>query len=83
MDIQEVHDRYERKTIGTRFWLLPKAYPGLNETQLCLRIRVWKPCQAKVIGRTGPPMYSKHLERFEIYLVEKTRYTKHSDVKGK
>ena len=84
MDIQEVQDRYKHKTFGTRFWLLPNAYQeGLNETQLDLRIRVWKPCQAKVIGRTGPPMYSKHLERFEIYLVEKTRYTKHSDVKGK
>ena len=74
MDIQEVHDRYERKTIGTRFWLLPKAYPGLNETQLCLRIRVWKPCQAKVIGRTGPPMHSKRLGCFEISSEENQIY---------
>ena len=30
------------------------------------------------------PVYLKRLERFEIYLVEKTRYTsaKHSKVKG-
>ena len=67
MDIQEVQDRYEHKSFGTRFWLLPSAYPeGLNETQLGSRIRVWKPCQEKVIERTGPPMYSKHLECFEI-----------------
>ena len=84
MDIQEVHDRYEHKTIGTRFWLLPKAYPGLNETQLCLRIRVWKPCQAKVIGRTGPRC-TRNVWNILRYLVEKTRYAsgKYSDDKGK
>ena len=85
MDIQEVQDRYEHKTFGTRFWLLPNAYPeGLNETQLGLRIRVWKPCQAIVIGRTGPRC-TRNVWNILRYLVEKTRYAsgKYSDDKGK
>ena len=64
MDIQEVQDRYEHKTFGTRFWLLPNAYPeGLNETQLDLWIRVWKPCQAKFVERIRPDV----LETFETF----------------